>query len=202
MDNNATALAPADELMRLKMENERLKRDLVATNNLTAQNRISVPLDYENLKKENRKLAKQCKRLLKLVSYGNITTLQSLIDDYMSNSRSELKKILGEIQLTDYGIEEMDAVRKLIDHLDTVRSELSSFLMIQEEGKFIEHPLLRQCKNEIKIISWKLQHNEKLVVFENERLTEFHDFLISCLRQINMFLGDAEQGYEDTSFAL
>ena len=56
-----------------------------------------------------------------------------------------LKRIATEIQLTNYDVEQIKSIYEFINYLDYVRDELSSFVSIHEEGRFVLSPKLRAC---------------------------------------------------------
>ena len=58
--------------------------------------------DSEKLRRELKRVREENRKLKHIISYGNISTLETLIDQYMDYSRIYLKKIAIEIQLTDY----------------------------------------------------------------------------------------------------
>ena len=58
--------------------------------------------DNERIKKELRKIREENVKLKHIIAYGNISTLETLIEQYMDYSRIHLKKIAIEIHLTDY----------------------------------------------------------------------------------------------------
>lgn len=76
-------------------------------------------------------------------SYGNMSTLEMLIDQYMDSSRTYLKKIAIEIQLTDYEKSGTDKVMELIEHLEYIKEELYKLIEISEEGEVIHNDSLR-----------------------------------------------------------
>ena len=55
--------------------------------------------DKEKIQKELHKIKEENRKLKHIISYGNISTLSTLIDQYMDYSRTHLKKIATEIQL-------------------------------------------------------------------------------------------------------
>ena len=57
--------------------------------------------DKEKLKRELKRLKEENRKLKHIISYGNISTLETLVDQYMDYSRIHLKKIAVEIQLTN-----------------------------------------------------------------------------------------------------
>lgn len=76
--------------------------------------------DSEKLRRELKRVREENRKLKHIISYGNISTLETLIDQYMDYSRIYLKKIAIEIQLTDYEQSGTDKVMELIEHLEDV----------------------------------------------------------------------------------
>lgn len=74
--------------------------------------------DSEKLRREIKRVREENRKLKHIISYGNISTLETLIDQYMDYSRIYLKKIAIEIQLTDYEQSGTDKVMELIEHLE------------------------------------------------------------------------------------
>ncbi|MBQ3443441.1 MAG: hypothetical protein IJG33_09370, partial [Selenomonadaceae bacterium] len=72
--------------------------------------------DSEKLRRELKRVREENRKLKHIISYGNISTLETLIDQYMDYSRIYLKKIAIEIQLTDYEQSGTDKVMELIEH--------------------------------------------------------------------------------------
>ena len=88
--------------------------------------------DNEKLRRELKKAIEENRKLKNIIAYGNISTLSTLIDQYMDHSRIYLKKIAIEIQLTDYEKSGTEKVLELIEHLEGIRTELHK--MIEQEG--------------------------------------------------------------------
>ena len=63
---------------------------------------VKVTGDTEKLRRELRRVRDENRKLKHIISYGNISTLSTLIDQYMDSNRVYLKKIAVEVQLTDY----------------------------------------------------------------------------------------------------
>ena len=77
------------------------------------------------------------RKLKHIISYGNILTLETLIDQYMDYSRIYLKKIAIEIQLTDYeqsGTDKVIELIELIEHLECLKEKLHKLIAMSEEG--------------------------------------------------------------------
>ena len=90
--------------------------------------------DNEKLRREMKRLREENQKLKHIISYGNISTLETLIDQYMDYSRIHLKKIALEIQLTEYEKSGTEKVLELIEHLKCVENELHKLVAVSEEG--------------------------------------------------------------------
>lgn len=99
--------------------------------------------ETEKLRRELKRVREENRRLKHIISYGNMSTLETLIDQYMYYSRIHLKKIAIEIQLTDYEKSGTDKVMELIEHLEHIKEELYKLIEISEEGEVIHNDSLR-----------------------------------------------------------
>ena len=99
--------------------------------------------DNEKIKSELRRTREENRKLKHIISYGNLSTLSTLIDQYMDYSRTHLKKIATEIQLTDYEQDSLDKVMELIGHLEHIEQELYKLIEIGEEGRMAHNDSLK-----------------------------------------------------------
>ena len=97
----------------------------------------------EKFQKELSKVKEENRKLKHIIAYGNISTLSTLVDQYMEYSRVHLKKIATEIQLSDYEEESTVEVLSLIEHLDYVKSELHKLIAVGEEGLVVHNENLK-----------------------------------------------------------
>ena len=111
-----------------------------ANNDSSAVKNVS---ETEKLRRELKRVREENRKLKHIISYGNISTLETLIDQYMDSSRMYLKKIAIEIQLTDYEKTGTDKVMELIEHLEHIKEELYKLIEISEEGEVIHNDSLR-----------------------------------------------------------
>ena len=113
----------------------------------TDVNNNSLPVkntsETEKLRRELKLVREENRKLKHIISYGNMSTLETLIDQYMDYSRIHLKKIAIEIQLTDYEKSGTDKVVELIEHLEYIKEELYKLIEISEEGEVIHNDSLR-----------------------------------------------------------
>ena len=99
--------------------------------------------EMEKLRRELKRVREEDRKLKHIISYGNMSTLETLIDQYMDSSRMSLKKIALEIQLTDYEKTGTDKVMELIEHLEHIKGELYKLIEISEEGEVVHNESLR-----------------------------------------------------------
>ena len=85
---------------------------------------VNICAGNEKLKRELRRVREENRKLKHIIAYGNISTLGTLIDQYMDYSRIHLKKIALEIQLTEYEESGTAKVLELIEHLEYIKEEL------------------------------------------------------------------------------
>lgn len=97
----------------------------------------------EKINKELSRVKAENRKLKHIISYGNMSTLSTLVDQYMDYSRVHLKKIATEIQLSDYEEESTFQVLALIEHLDYVKMELHKLIAVGEEGMVIHNENLK-----------------------------------------------------------
>ena len=116
--------------------------------------------DNEKLKRELKRVREENRKLKHIISYGNISTLETLIDQYMDYSRIHLKKIALEIQLTDYEKSGTDKVMELIEHLECIKEELHKLIAVSEEGAVAHNDILR---HDVKIAREMIPKLEEIV---------------------------------------
>ena len=99
--------------------------------------------DKEKLKRELKRVKEENRKLKHIISYGNISTLETLVDQYMDYSRIHLKKIAVEIQLTEYEKSGVEKVMELIEHLECIKDELHKLIAVGEEGAVVHNDCLK-----------------------------------------------------------
>lgn len=137
----------AQEIEELQQENDELKKQ-----NILMQNKVIkveqikevAPPNYHSDMQRLKQLELRCKKLQKFMDYGNISGLQTLIEQFMAYSRTQLKKISIELQMSEYGDSENDILKEFVEYLDHIRQELHSFIDFQE--KSLKSPVLNQCE--------------------------------------------------------
>ena len=83
-------------------------------------------VEYAQLLKSYSKIQKENKKLRKMLTQENISTLGVLVQDCMKYNREQLKKIALELQLTNYDNENVENVIALMDFFKNICEDLSS----------------------------------------------------------------------------
>jgi len=152
-------------------------------NNSSAVKNVS---ETEKLRRELKRVREENRKLKHIISYGNMSTLETLVDQYMDSSRMYLKKIAIEIQLTDYEKSGTDKVMELIENLEHIKEELYKLIEISEEGEVIHNDSLR---HDIKMARELIPKLENIVQLHIDRkksaeiekeLTEFAQRFKKC----------------------
>lgn len=141
--------------------------------------------DNEKLKRELKRVREE-NRKLKHIN-GNISTLETLIDQYMDYSRIHLKKIALEIQLTDYEKSGTDKVMELIEHLECIKEELHKLIAVSEEGAVAHNDILR---HDVKIAREMIPKLEEIVQLhiDSQKSAELEKVLTDFARKIKKCL--------------
>ena len=143
--------------------------------------------DNEKLKRELKRVREENRKLKHIISYGNISTLETLIDQYMDYSRIHLKKIALEIQLTDYEKSGTDKVMELIEHLECIKEELHKLIAVSEEGAVAHNDILR---HDVKIAREMIPKLEEIVQLhiDSQKSAELEKVLTDFARKIKKCL--------------
>ena len=136
-----------------------------------------MPGELETLKRELETTRRQYLHLQKIISLGNISTLSTLIEQYLSFSQVQFKKIAQEIQLTDYSRDNVEKVIRLLEHLDYARKELHVFIDLHEEGIVGLNPHFQKCIFAATAISRELEEIGLLIDMSEEEAGELHRLL-------------------------
>ena len=143
--------------------------------------------DSEKLRRELKRVREENRKLKHIISYGNISTLTTLIDQYMDYSRIHLKKIALEIQLTDYEKSNMDKVMELIEHLECIKEELHKLIAISEEGAVVHDDSLRHDVRIARELIPKLENVIQLHI-DSSKSAELEQVLTEFARQFRKCL--------------
>lgn len=144
---------------------------------MTENQQEILPGEVETLKKELETTRRQNRELQKIISLGNISTLSTLIEQYLVFSQVQFKKIAQEIQLTDYSRDNVEKVIRLLEHLDYARKELHVFIELHEEGIIGLNPHFQKCVFTAAAISQELEGIGLLLDMSEEEAGELHRLL-------------------------
>ena len=131
------------------------------------------------MREENRKLKH-------IIAYGNISTLGTLIDQYMDYSRIHLKKIALEIQLTEYEESGTAKVLELIEHLEYIKEELHKLIGVGEEGAVFHNESL---KHDVKMAREMMPKLEEIIQLhvDDQRNVELEKILAEFVQKIKKY---------------
>lgn len=143
--------------------------------------------DNEKFRRELKRVREENCRLKHIISYGNMSMLETLIDQYMDYSRIQLKKIAFEIQLTDYEQSGTDKVMELIEHLESLKEELHKLIAISEEGAVAHNESLR---HDVKIARELVPELENIIQLhiDSDKSMELEKILVEFARKIRKCL--------------
>ena len=127
---------------------------------------VKISVSNEKLCRELRRVKEENRKLKKIISYGNISTLSTLVDQYMDYSRIHLKKIVLEIQMTDYEQGSTEKVLELIEHFEYVENELYKMIAMNEEGMVASDENLRM---DLKMAREMMPRMEQILHLEIDR---------------------------------
>jgi hypothetical protein len=118
------------ELAEAKKALAKQKKESVVT--LVTKQEVYPPAYYNNMRRL-KLIEAENKKLHKILEFGNISTLGTLIDTYKSMSKIQLEKIAREFQLYYADPEERERLKDLINYLSYIKHEFVSFLLTKEE---------------------------------------------------------------------
>mgnify|MGYP006872998729 CR=1 FL=1 len=142
--------------------------------------------DKEKLKRELKRVKEENRKLKHIISYGNISTLETLVDQYMDYSRIHLKKIAVEIQLTEYEKSGVEKVMELIEHLECIKDELHKLIAVGEEGAVVHNDCL---KHDVKIARELIPKFEEIIRLhiDSSKSVELEKILTEFAKKIKKY---------------
>ena len=148
---------------------------------------VSLSGENEKLSRELKRVREENRKLKHIVSYGNISTLSTLVDQYMDYSRAHLKKIALEIQLTDYEKSSGEKILELIGHLEHIKAELHKLIAVNEEGAVVHNDSLR---HDVKIARELVPELEEIIRLhvDSKKSVELETVLMEFARRIEKCL--------------
>ena len=147
----------------------------------------SAVTDNEKMRREMKRLREENRKLKHIISYGNISTLETLIDQYMDYSRIHLKKIALEIQLTEYEKSGTEKVLELIEHLECVENELHKLVAVGEEGAVGHNESL---KHDVKLAREMIPKFEEIIRLhvDSQKSEGLENVLMEFAQEIRKYL--------------
>ncbi|WP_333594545.1 hypothetical protein [Anaerospora hongkongensis] len=116
----------------LQQEIQTLKVDRVVK---VVQQKEILPAGYLSDMKRLKVLEKENQRFRRLLEFGNITVLESLISDFKTVSKPRLEKIVQEYQFCYADQQERLLIKEFISYLQAVVKQLQEFLFLDENGE-------------------------------------------------------------------
>ena len=147
----------------------------------------SAVTDNEKMRREMKRLMEENRKLKHIISYGNISMLETLIDQYMDYSRIHLKKIALEIQLTEYEKSGTEKVLELIEHLECVENELHKLVAVGEEGAVGHNESL---KHDVKLAREMIPKFEEIIRLhiDSQKSEGLENVLMEFAQEIKKYL--------------
>lgn len=137
------------------------------------------------LKKQVQELTQRCKMQEKILSFGGYSTLQLLLDHFVTYAKAQLKPIMQEARLADFDPETAVAIYQFRAYLLSIHTQLGE-LELQSK---ISSASMRRAQNKYIEIGKRLESlqnlsDEKLdaLVAEEERL---HEYILQLLEEEN-----------------
>ena len=192
------SISPEEELLVLREENQRLRHEIMEGRKVQKQvvTRIVPPHDYEQLKRRCAFLEKQNHSYRSIIEHGSITTLERLVEKYIQESKSQLRKIIGEVSVTSFSGDTANEVRKLIEHLDNTRMHLHTLIAVQSGGNYTFHPKFQSAMRKAKEISKLMDSLENITGLSDLKADELLVTLTNMLDYLYEFLAEV-QDYDD-----
>ena len=149
--------------------------------------------ENERVKRELRRAQEENHKLKHIISYGSISTLETLIDQYMEYSRVHLKKIAVEIHLTDYAKDSLEKVMELVEHLEYVKIELEKLIEINEEGLLVGNETLQSDVKMSKTIIHELEEIVHLQKLDDEKSKGLQKVLRIFQEKLKKLMGEGNE---------
>lgn len=188
--NTSVALQHDLELEKLRTEvaslHEKLKKN-TEIHTITQLKEVE-PHDYEDLKKQNKRLKNIVRKYQQAYAIGGISTLNLLVDDYKSFSKKRLAEITNEILSQNYDRETIIEVAGLCDYLAGIRSSFKALLKTYTNGKWVNNPAFRKIKNDVDNITTMLGKETILMNLDESKYEEYHQLLCRIADSCTEFL--------------
>lgn len=177
-------------IAKLREENHNLRNQKP----LVIQKKVTVPpADYETIKRDLRKAQEQLTNLQMIVEKGNMGILDTYIDQYMAMSRTMLRKITQQVNISSFATSTAKSVKELLAYLLYVHDELYGLISIFEEGRHLDDLRYVNLKKELIKIKAILDQKDLVSRVREENIDLLYD-ACKCFREK---LEEAlEEGYD------
>lgn len=112
------------------LDNERLRKEGVIT---IRKIKTVEPPDYKSNKALLREKEKRIKKLEQIIEYGNISTVESIVNEYKLLSVKYFDKLSRELQSYSICREEREELLELLAYLEKIRNELEKFIFVNSK---------------------------------------------------------------------
>lgn len=173
-------IALIEETQKLRQENKKL-------NKITVDNK-KYTREIDKLKSEIALLKNKNKRLNSFIRNGHILTLDVLVNEFLQYAEQKFDEIYSEILLSEFDLNSINNIEKLIDTLNGYIGELSTFRLDYEADIIADNPQLELLFNRINSINAKLAMHQVILELPTEKLAALYEILndmnntlISCI---------------------
>lgn len=144
------------------------------------------PADYNDLKKQVRKLEGIVHNYRKVYATGGIATIVMLIEDYKSFSKKRMGEICDELMASSYDNESISAAADFSSYLEDIKMEIDSLTSVYKQGHKLNRPNYGQAKFDVDVIK-KLLNANALLKCDESRLEALHELLAEHITALNDF---------------
>lgn len=88
------------------------------------------PSDYQEIKSRLKELEEENNRLKLYLKYGDVSVIETTVQEFQVFTRAKLKRIVRDYQLLDAGRNERHTIQLLIKFLDDTIEELQNLIGI------------------------------------------------------------------------
>ena len=174
---------------KLRKENRELRQKSVQVITKSVE---KTPADYEELKRENKRQRDRIAKLSLIVECGNISTLDSLIEDYTNFSRDKLKKIAIETSCTNFSTVEVKKVISLVEYLNYVGGELYGLVSIYEQGRFIGNPQYQLCRMKLVELQNLINKKNLLSHIDPRKMKELSTYINTFVESVESCIKEGD----------
>jgi len=161
-------------------DNATLHRELVILRNqfIKAKKQEPYPADYLSLKQQVKDFKSRCFRQEKIINSGNLSSLQTLIDQYTMASKTFLKRFSIEFQLCEWTTYEQHEVEDIISFLT---------YMIKSLQELVPGSVIFEIYKEEAAIAKELQRINGLGQLSEATMQDLSEVLVSFHRALRKY---------------